>query len=58
MFRTTFDAENKQWNGVKTNPYYNRETSLGEMILNSLQVNDTKVAQVKVKRNFMVFFFI
>lgn len=47
MFRTNFDQENKQWNGVKTKSDFNPDTSLGNVILNSLQVYGSKVALVK-----------
>lgn len=47
MFRTIFDEEKKQWNGPQTDTIFNPNTSLGNVILNSLQVNGSRIAQVR-----------
>ncbi|XP_055294849.1 uncharacterized protein LOC129564703 [Sitodiplosis mosellana] len=46
MYHTSYDTEKRQWNGVKTNPSFNSQTSLGSVILNTLLENGLKVAQV------------
>lgn len=51
MFRTAFDKENKQWNGPKIDPIFNPNTSLGNVILNILQMNGSRIAQVSTKLN-------
>lgn len=56
MFRTKYDAKKKQWSGESIELDWNRETSLGVEILNSLKLYGSKVAQVKLKLNFVVFF--
>lgn len=49
MYDTTFDEKNKQWNGPKIKSNFNPEVSLGRVILNSLQIYGSKVAQVRVR---------
>ncbi|XP_055309667.1 uncharacterized protein LOC129573305 [Sitodiplosis mosellana] len=46
MFRTIFDKERKQWSGPKTESIFNPHSSLGNVILNVLQVNGSRVAQI------------
>lgn len=46
MFRTTFDAKKRQWNGAKTKSFFSPEANLGSEILKLLQENGPKVAQV------------
>lgn len=46
MFRTIYDESKKQWSGPKTKSIFNPHTSLGSVILNALEVNGSKVAQV------------
>lgn len=46
MYRTTFDNERKQWNGQMTKSDFNPNASLGNVILNSLLVQGSRVAQV------------
>lgn len=46
MFRTKYDAKKKQWSGESIELDWNRETSLGVEILNSLKLYGSKVAQV------------
>ncbi|KAJ6636078.1 Membrane-bound alkaline phosphatase, partial [Pseudolycoriella hygida] len=46
MFRTFFDPEKRQWNGVNTKSDFNPNTSLGNVIMNSLQVYSSKVALI------------
>lgn len=45
MYRTTFDETNKQWNGPKTQPIYNLNTSVGNVLLHALEVNGSRTAQ-------------
>lgn len=47
MFRTRFDEEKRQWNGVETKPHSWPRTSLGSEILQSFQLYGSSVAQVK-----------
>lgn len=54
MFRTQFDTVKKQWSGKASKSTWNRETSLGIEILNSLKLYGPKIAQVKEK---LVYFF-
>ncbi len=46
MFHTSYDSGKKQWNGLKTNPSFNKRTSLGDAILATLERNGSKIAQV------------
>lgn len=47
MFRTYFDAQRKQWNGLKSRPLFNPQTTLGEVLLKSMQMHGPKIAQVR-----------
>lgn len=46
MYRTTFDKEKKQWNGPKIDSVKNPKISLGNVILNALKTNGSRIAQV------------
>lgn len=46
-YRTSFDKENKQWSGPRTQPIFNLQTSLGNVLLNLLEINGLKYAQVR-----------
>lgn len=46
MYHTSYDTTTRQWNGVKTSPNFNSQTSLGDVILKTLKENGSKVAQV------------
>lgn len=51
MYHTTFDNERKQWNGQMTKSDFNPDASLGNVILNALLVNGSRVAQVNYTKN-------
>lgn len=55
MFHTTFDAEKKQWSGLKVDTIFNPKTSLGSVLLNVMQVNGSRVALVNLY-GFLFFF--
>lgn len=46
MWRTVYNAGETKWQGVKTRPLYNPEITLGEVLLKSMQVHGSKIAQV------------
>lgn len=57
MFRTFYDEKRKQWNGLKSRPLFNPQTTLGEILLKSMQMHGPKIAQVPiVLHNFHAFF--
>lgn len=63
MFQSGYDEKRKQWRGLENRPLYNPEISLGEVLLKTMQVNGSKIAQVNFKivfnatfRNFYNYF--
>ncbi|XP_031624717.1 4-coumarate--CoA ligase 2-like [Contarinia nasturtii] len=51
MFRTIHDQNKRQWSGPKTESIFNPRISLGSVILNALEVNGSRVAQICAKTN-------
>lgn len=46
MFHVKFDEENKIWDGCDVPPVFNPNVSLGHILLKSLALNGSKIAQV------------
>lgn len=53
MYRTSFNKERKEWSGPMAETVFNPKTSVGNVILNLLAVNDSRIAQVR----WNIFFF-
>lgn len=46
MFSTKFDKEKKLWSGREVIPTYNPKISIAQVILDTLNIYDSKIAQV------------
>lgn len=46
MFHTEFDEKTKLWKGLDLPPLYNPKASVGQILLNALSLNGSKIAQI------------
>lgn len=46
MFHTEFDEKKKIWSGLEVPCLYDSKVSVGQVILNAMFVNSSKIAQV------------
>lgn len=52
MYRSIYDDKRKQWQGLKMRPLYNPEVTLGEVLLKSMHINGSKIAQVSFQHKY------
>lgn len=48
MFRSVFDEETKLWSGADIPPLYNPNISIGQVLMRSLKLFGSKIAQVRI----------
>lgn len=48
MYRTTYNIEKKEWSGPRILSIFNPKTSIGNVVLNALDINRLRTARVSL----------